>query len=139
MLQGRARSSATTPRDIFAAKSGFGGTEYLLAGLVSEGLKRGLPLPAVAALTSWDPARRFGLPTARATSRRASTPTSARRPRHVWTVDPAGSESTQEYSPFRGLEIGATVDATFLRGERIWADGRVEGAPTGRYQHRPTS
>lgn len=39
----------------------------------------------------------------------------------------------------RGLEIGATVDATFLRGQRVWADGKVEGTPTGRYQHRPTS
>lgn len=39
----------------------------------------------------------------------------------------------------RGLEIGATVDATFLRGQRVWADGKVEGTQTGRYQHRPTS
>ena len=49
------------PADVFAAKSGFGGAEYLLAGLVTEGLKRGLPLSAVAALTSSNPARRFGL------------------------------------------------------------------------------
>ncbi len=33
------------PRDdVFLAKSGFGGTEYLLPGLVTEGRKRGLPL-----------------------------------------------------------------------------------------------
>jgi allantoinase len=30
------------PGNVFLGKSGFGGTEYLLAGLASEGRKRGL-------------------------------------------------------------------------------------------------
>ncbi|MEU6040829.1 dihydroorotase family protein [Actinomadura sp. NPDC047616] len=47
--------------DAFLAKSGFGGAEYLLPGLVGEGLKRDLPLRRVAQLTSWNPARRYGL------------------------------------------------------------------------------
>ena len=43
------------------AKSGFGGTEYLLPGLITEGRKRGLPYPRIAALVSWNPAQRYGL------------------------------------------------------------------------------
>ena len=47
--------------DVFAAKSGFGGTEYLLPGLVGEGRKRSLPMRRVAELTAGNPARRYGL------------------------------------------------------------------------------
>src|ERR1041384_2838186 len=47
--------------NIWLAKSGFGGTEYLLPALVSEGSKRGLSYKRIAALTSLNPARRFGL------------------------------------------------------------------------------
>ena len=66
------------PRDdVFLAKSGFGGAEYLLAGMVTEGAPaRPAARPASPQLTSWNPARRFGLRDARARSPRASTPTS---------------------------------------------------------------
>jgi N-acyl-D-aspartate/D-glutamate deacylase len=30
------------------------------------------------------------------------------------------------------------VTATFLRGDLVYADGKVVGAPRGRYQRRPT-
>jgi allantoinase len=47
--------------NVWLAKSGFGGTEYLLPALISEGSKRGLSYNRMAELTSWNPARRFGL------------------------------------------------------------------------------
>ena len=43
------------------AKSGFGGTEYLLPALVSEGTRRGMSYNHMARVTSWNPAQRFGL------------------------------------------------------------------------------
>ena len=43
------------------AKSGFGGTEYLLPSLVSEGTRRGMGYNHMARVTSWNPAQRFGL------------------------------------------------------------------------------
>ena len=49
------------PEDIFLAKSGFGGTEYLLSGLYSEGVKRGLSLNNIAKLVCLNPAQRYGL------------------------------------------------------------------------------
>ncbi|MEE3921372.1 hypothetical protein V2I01_33465 [Micromonospora sp. BRA006-A] len=65
------------PRDdIFVAKSGFGGAEYLLPGLVTEGSRRGLSYQRVAELTSWNPAQRFGLRNKGALVQ-GTTPTSA--------------------------------------------------------------
>ena len=49
------------PDNIWLAKSGFGGTEYLLSGVVSEGSKRGLSYNRMAELLSEIPSRRFGL------------------------------------------------------------------------------
>ena len=47
--------------DVFLAKSGFGGAEYLLPGVISEGRKRGLSRSRIAQLTSKNPADRYGL------------------------------------------------------------------------------
>jgi allantoinase len=124
--------------DVFAAKSGFGGTEYLLPGLVGEGLKRGLALSAVAELTSANPARRFGLPTKGDLAEGFDADIALVDPDRSWTIDPADSFSTQEYTPFDGMEIGSTVTRTFLRGRTVYADGAVQGEPTGTYLHRPT-
>jgi len=52
---------AAQPGEIFLAKSGFGGTEYLLPALITEGQRRGLTMNRIAALISANPARRFGL------------------------------------------------------------------------------
>ena len=53
--------SKDDPNNIWLAKSGFGGTEYLLSGVISEGSKRGLSYNRMAELLSWTPSRRFGL------------------------------------------------------------------------------
>ncbi|HWC78728.1 MAG TPA: dihydroorotase family protein [Pseudonocardiaceae bacterium] len=126
------------PDDVFAAKSGFGGTEYLLPGLVGEGRKRGLSVNRVAELTSAAPARRFGLPTKGDLAEGFDADIALVDPDRSFVVDPAESFSTQQYTPFRGLEIGATVKATFLRGQQVFGDGKVLGTPAGRYLHRPT-
>ncbi|WP_433869141.1 dihydroorotase [Saccharopolyspora sp. CA-218241] len=124
--------------DVFAAKSGFGGTEYLLPGLVGEGRKRGLPMSTVAELVSTNPARRLGLPTKGDLAPGFDADIALVDPDRSFVVDPADSESTQEYTPFRGLEIGSTVETTFLRGQRIFDEGKVRGEPRGSYLHRPT-
>ncbi|MFR9730227.1 dihydroorotase [Saccharopolyspora sp. MS10] len=126
------------PSDVFAAKSGFGGTEYLLPGLVGEGRRRGLPMSTVAELISTNPAQRLGLPTKGDIAPGFDADIALVDPDRSFVVDPAASESTQEYTPFRGTEIGATVETTFLRGRRIFDGGAVLGEPTGRYLHRPT-
>jgi len=124
--------------NIWLAKSGFGGTEYLLPALLSEGIKRGLSLNRVAALLSWNPAQRFGLNSKGDIAPGLDADLALVDPRHTWTVRASESESTQGYTPFEGIELGCKVKATFLRGGLIYENGKVLGSPRGRYLHRPT-
>ncbi|WP_413768051.1 dihydroorotase [Rhodococcus pyridinivorans] len=123
--------------DVFAAKSGFGGTEYLLPGLISEGRKRGLSLRRIAQLLSSNPADRYGLPGKGRLAEGADADIAIVDPNRTWTVRAADSESTQEYTPFEGFELTAAVTDTFVRGNRVLADGAVTGTPAGRYLARP--
>ncbi|MTD15782.1 amidohydrolase family protein [Nakamurella sp. YIM 132087] len=124
--------------DVWLAKSGFGGTEYLLPALVTEGSKRGLSYGKMAKLLSANPAARYGLPTKGAIEVGKDADVVLVDPSTSWTVHAADSESTQGYTPFEGIPMTARVDDVFLRGTRIVTDGVVVGEPVGQYLHRPT-
>jgi allantoinase len=127
------------PRDdVFTAKSGFGGTEYLLPGLISEGRRRGLSFQKIADLTSTTPAARFGLPTKGAIAVGLDADFALVDDTVTWTIRAEDSESTQEYTPFEGFELTAKVTDTYLRGEAILRAGSIVGSPRGQYLHRPT-
>jgi allantoinase len=123
--------------DIFLAKSGFGGTEYLLPALVGEARRRGLSLNRVAELTSLTPAKRFGLRAKGNLAPGFDADIVLVNPDRSFVVRATESESTQGYTPFEGLELGATVETTLLRGEVIYDQGKVVGPPRGRYLNRP--
>jgi allantoinase len=125
--------------NIWLAKSGFGGTEYLLPALVSEGSKRGLSYNRMAALTSFNPARRFGLNSKGDIAEGLDADIALVDPADSWTIRAKDSESTQGYTPFEGIELSARVKATFLRGELVCENDEVLGKPRGRYLHRPTT
>jgi allantoinase len=127
----------TRPDEIFAAKSGFGGTEYLLSGLMTEGRKRGLSYNRMAALTSWNPAQRFGLLKKGDIAPGYDADLAIVDPAKSFVVRAADSKSTQGFSPFEGLEMSAQVVATYLRGAVIYQNGAVVGEPRGRYLLRP--
>ena len=124
--------------DVFLAKSGFGGTEYLLPGLLSEGTKRGVTPSTVAKLVSWNPAQRYGLGRKGTIAPGYDADIAIVDPDRTWTVRAEDSESTQEYTPFEGVELTAAVTDVFLRGTRIVDDGTVVGEPGGQYLRRPT-
>ncbi len=125
--------------NIWMAKSGFGGTEYLLPALITEGTRRGMGYNHMARVTSWNPAQRYGLNHKGDLAPGFDADIALVDPAHTWTIAAADSPSTQGYTPFEGLEMSARVDATFLRGQRIFEDGQVIGAPIGQYLHRPTA
>ena len=128
-----------TPRDdVFVAKSGFGGTEYLLPGLITEGTRRGLSLGRIAELVSANPARRFGLHTKGMIALGYDADLCLVDPSARWVVRAAESESSQEYTPFEGFEMTAKVTDTFVRGNRVLEDGKVTGTPIGQFVRRPT-
>jgi len=125
--------------NIWMAKSGFGGTEYLLSALVSEGTKRGMGFDHMARVTSWNPAQRYGLNRKGDIAPGFDADIALVDTAHSWTIRAADSPSTQGYTPFEGLALSARVEATFLRGHKIFENGQLLGAPLGQYLHRPTA
>ena len=125
--------------NIWMAKSGFGGTEYLLPALVSEGTKRGMSYNHVARVTSWNPAQRYGLNRKGDLAEGFDADIALVDPACTWTIRAKDSPSTQGYTPFEGLELSARVDSTYLRGVKICDNGQVIGKPRGQYLHRPTA
>lgn len=128
---------AEHPDDIFVAKSGFGGTEYMLPALVSEGSRRGLGLNRIAELVSWNPAQRYGLNHKGDIKVGFDADLALVDDTASYTIHAAESESSQGYTPFEGLQLGARVEQTWLRGQLIYADGRVVGDARGKYLRRP--
>lgn len=125
------------PDEIFLAKSGFGGTEYLLAGLVSEGSKRGLSYNRMAELVCRNPAERYGLPGKGDIAPGFDADIVLVDPDKSFVVRASNSESGQGFTPFEGQELSASVTQTFLRGNLIYDNGEIIGAPDGRYLSRP--
>lgn len=122
--------------DIFHAKSGFGGTEFMLPALITEGVPRGLSLNKIAALTSWNAARRYGL-------KNKGDIAVGYDADIVLVDDKTGfiasndiSLSKQGYNVFEGMKMTCTVTNTFLRGTGIFVDGKLVGEPTGEYVAR---
>jgi allantoinase len=129
--------AAERSSDIWLARAGFGGTEYLLSGVFSEGSRRGLPYHRMAELLCWNPARRFGLGPKGDIAPGFDADLALVDPDRRFTVRAADSPSAQGYTPFEGLELTGQVQATFLRGRLVYEDGRIVGPAEGRYLKRP--
>ena len=125
------------PRDdVFQAYSGFGGTEFLLPGLITEGRRRGLAFDKIAALVADNPAQRYGMPAKGRIAAGFDADIALVRLDDPWVVRAGDSASTQQYTPFEGMTMNARVVHTFLRGAQILADGAVVGTPGGQYLRR---
>jgi len=130
---------ASDPDNIWVSKSGFGGTEYLLSGLYSEGSKRGVSINKMAELVSKNPAERYGLNTKGDIAVGYDADLVVLDPDITFTVRADESESSQGYTPFEGKELTGKVLTTFLRGEKIYHEGNVVGGARGQYLSRPSS
>ena len=123
--------------DIFSARSGFGGAQYLLPALLSEGGRRGLSLGRIAELLASNPARRFGIyPNKGEVAVGADADLVLLDPDRRFTIHAADSPSAQGHTPFEGIELRGQVEQTWLRGQLIYQHGAPPGTPRGRYLHR---
>lgn len=129
---------ASDPTNIWKAKAGFGGTEYLLPGIFSEGIKRGLSANHVVALVSWNPSRRFGLLHKGDIAVGYDADLVLFDPNETWTIRAADSFSAQGYTPFEGMELTGRVKSTFVRGHLVYHNGQIVGEMIGEYQVRPS-
>ncbi len=126
--------------DVFLARSGFGGAEYLLSGLISEGRRHGVSYGRIAELTSSNPADRFGLHGVKGDLAPGyDADIVLVDPDASFVVRAEDSVSAQEYTPFEGHELTGKVEDVWLRGERIVRAGEVVGEPVGAYLHRPAT
>jgi len=126
------------PDNLWLAKSGFGGTEYMLSGVFSEGSRRGMSYNHMAELLAWNPAQRYGLRNKGDITIGYDADLALLDPNETFTVRAAGSESGQGYTPFEGQELTGKIKFTFLRGEQTYANGYVVGTARGQYLKRPT-
>ncbi len=128
----------SNPSNIWLAKSGFGGTEYLLSGVLSEGSKRGMSYNHMAELLAWNPAQRYGLANKGDIAVGLDADLVLVDPHESFVVRAAESPSQQGYTPFEGQELTGRVKSTFLRGQRVYQNGNIVGPARGQYLRRPT-
>ncbi|MFC1670149.1 dihydroorotase family protein [Spirochaetota bacterium] len=126
------------PDNIWKAKAGFGGVEYLLHGMFSEGTKRGLSPNKIAELVSWNPSRRFGLLNKGDIDIGFDADLALLDPNEEWTIHHEDSPSSQGYTPFEGIDVKGRVKNTFLRGNMVFDNGKVVGDKIGKFVKRPT-
>lgn len=122
--------------DVFLQKSGFGGAEYLLAGMVSEGRKRGLSYPRIAELVCKNPADRYGMANKGDLVVGYDADFCLLDDTVDYTVHAEDSLSTQEYTPFEGFNLTAKVTDTFVRGHGVFRGEKIVGEPVGQYVRR---
>lgn len=124
------------PDDVWGAKAGFAGSEFLLPGVFSEATSRGLSPNRVAELVAGKPAKRFGLYRKGNIAAGYDADLALLDPDETWTVRAENSLSDQGYTPFEGMEVTGRVKHTFLRGDHVY-DGDGVGEPHGQYLQRP--
>lgn len=111
--------------DIFKNASGGPGLETLLPALWTGCDQHGIAPTTVARLLCRNPAQHFLLD-----DRKGSLDVGMDgdfvilNPRR-WRFDPAGSLSAVSWSSFAGMEFNVQVEATYCRGQAVYADGKI--------------
>jgi dihydropyrimidinase len=114
---------------------GLAGIELRLPLLLSEGLRRGLPIERLAQLAATRPAQVLGLfPRKGAISAGADADLVVWDPRPEWKVRASALHDGVGDSPYSGMTVRGAIRFVFLRGTLLVDNGRWVGpASPGRY------
>lgn len=119
--------------DFFAAWGGVASLELGMSVVWSEMKKRGLGIELLAKWMAEEPARLAGL---RSLKGRVAAGQQAdlviMDPNRYFTVDPKSLEQRHPVTPYAGRTLHGKVCATYLRGQLIYAEGKVLGSPRGK-------
>lgn len=128
----------TKQQPILRASAGMPGLETFLAGMVTAGLRRGFPLPELLGFVTWRPAEVFGLADRKGRlSPGLDADVAVFDGRSPWTFRAEETPSAADWSAFDGWSFAGRVEATYVRGRRVFADGSVVGcAGDGRWLRR---
>lgn len=131
------RTQKLVPGDVWRCGAGGPGHETLLPLLLSGGR---LPLPRVAAVTSANPARAFGLwPRKGAVALGFDADLTLVDLGRRRTVRAGDFVTSADFTPYEGMELTGWPVMTILRGRVVMKDGQPVGPPTGRYLERKGS
>jgi dihydropyrimidinase len=133
--QSQYRPQGQKPGDFTSLPYGLAGIEMRLPLLLSEGLRRGLPIERLVQLAATRPAQLLGLfPRKGAISPGADADLVVWDPRPHWKVRAPALHDGIGDSPYSGMTVRGAVRFVLLRGRLLVADGRwVAPASPGRY------
>jgi allantoinase len=126
--------------DFFAAWGGIASLELGLPVIWSEMRARSLPVERIARWMSESAARLVGLHRLRgrlATGYQADF--AVLDPTDAFTVDPTRLHQKHPLTPYAGRALHGRVNATYLRGQLVYADGETVGPPIGHLLNRESA
>ncbi|MCA1647593.1 MAG: allantoinase AllB [Chloroflexi bacterium] len=111
--------------NIWAAWGGLGGVQTLLPALLTEAVaRRGLTLSRLVSLIAGNPSRRLGLyPRKGVLEPGSDADLTLVDLTQAWTLQPADLRTRWPISPFVGRTFTGQVQATIVRGTRVWQAG----------------
>jgi dihydroorotase-like cyclic amidohydrolase len=131
-------SESNKEGDLWKALPGFGGTALLYPFMLTEGLRRGLPVERIVELCATNAAVAYGLHPRKGSIRvGADADLAVVDMDSARTVTPDILLSAQEYTPFEGMELVGWPLRTILRGQTVYRDGEPVGDPVGQFLSRP--
>jgi allantoinase len=113
--------------DIWSAWGGLAGVQTLLPALLDEGVHaRELSLPRLVNLTAGTPSRRMGLyPKKGVLDRGSDADFVLVDLDREWRLEASDVRTRWPINPFVGRMFRGHVVATFVRGTRVWGDGKL--------------
>ena len=123
--------------DIEHAWGGIASLQFSLPIVWTEAWRRGVPLATIARMMSEGPAHLAGLGARKgrlAPGRDADFV--VWDPNAVFVVTPEIVQHRHKVTPYLGRTLRGVVKATYLRGQKVWDDGRAIGYPVGEWIRR---